>query len=431
MFNFFFLKTPFEKGIFVIAGISLLLTIILTIWYTRLVYRRLRFLKRFKSHLIRGGIAFTLGLIAAPLTLFIVEWIIKGLAFATMSIGIPLEEYRNILTAPDIDFLRVLFNTFFWTLTCTMIHLVLGMGLAILLNRQFKGRGIFRSLFILPWAIPSFVSTLMWRSYVFDKDIGVLGSLVPLFGSNYAFYVSNLVGLILALTITIFIARYLYKYFKGKISNNPNLSMLILFIMIIGGIFLFFFLNDLLQFGFSQFHNGFMGYKIINIPEINSTFWYTDDIYILGIHFKMVTFSAILVNVWLGVPFMMLSFLATLQSIPKELYEAAEIDGLSNWAQFKKVTFPLLKPTLLTVSLLGIIWTFNLFNVVYLLTQNQTGLGDPVNYNIFVTFIYGRFSVGQYSESSALSFTVFVILISFSLVYRKLINVEKLWEGEK
>ena len=173
------------------------------------------------------------------------------------------------------------------------------------------------------------------------------------------------------------------------------------------------------------------GYKIINIPEINSTFWYTDDIYILGIHFKMVTFSAILVNVWLGVPFMMLSFLATLQSIPKELYEAAEIDGLSSWAQFKKVTFPLLKPTLLTVSLLGIIWTFNLFNVVYLLTQNQTGLGDPVNYNIFVTFIYGRFSVGQYSESSALSFTVFVILISFSLVYRKLINVEKLWEGEK
>jgi ABC-type sugar transport system permease subunit len=431
VFNFFFLNTPYEKGVFTIAGITLLLTILLTIWYIRLAYRKLRFLKRFKSTIIRGGLAFILGLIFAPLTLFVIEWIIKGLAFATGALGIPLEEYRNILTAPDIDFLRILFNTFFWTLTCTVIHILLGMGLAILLNRQFKGRGLFRSLFILPWAIPSFVSTLMWRSYIFDKDVGVLGTLVPLFGSSYSFTVSNVIGLILALTLTIFLLRYFYKYLKRKLKINPNLRLLILFIMMIGGIFLFFFLNDLFQLGFNQFHDGFMGYKIINIPEINSTFWYTDDIYILGINFKMITFSAILVNVWLGVPFMMLSFLATLQSIPRELYEAAEIDGLSSWAQFKKVTFPLLKPTLLTVSLLGIIWTFNLFNVVYLLTQNQTGLGDPINYNIFVTFIYGRFSTGQYSESSALSFTVFIILISFSLVYRKLINVEKLWEGEK
>ena len=429
--NFFYLNTPFEKGVFAIAGITLLLTIILTIWYTRLAYRRFRFFKRFKNPIIRGGLAFIFGLIVAPLTLFVVEWIIKGLGFATGILGIPLEEYRNVLTAPDISFLRILFNTFFWTLTCTVIHILLGMGLAILLNRKFKGRGIFRSLFILPWAIPSFVSTLMWRSYVFDKDTGILGTLVPYFGSSYSFSVSNLIGMILAVIITIFIGIYTYKFLNKRFKIKPNSRGLILFAILIGGFFLFFFLNDLLQLAFIQFQEGFMGYKIINIPEINSTFWYTDTIYVLGINFKMITFSAILVNVWLGVPFMMLSFLATLQSIPKELYEAAEIDGLTGWAQFKKVTFPLLRPTLLTVSLLGIIWTFNLFNVVFLLTQNQTGLGDPINYNIFVTFIYGRFSVGQYSQASALSFTVFVILISFSLVYRRLINAEKLWEGEK
>jgi arabinogalactan oligomer/maltooligosaccharide transport system permease protein len=199
---------------------------------------------------------------------------------------------------------------------------------------------------------------------------------------------------------------------------------------VIGGFILIVFLNDVIQMLFGSFHDGFMGYRIINIPNIGSTFWITDDIYILGTKFKMITFSAILINVWLGVPFMMLSFLATLQSIPQDLYKAAEIDGLSGWGQFRKITLPLLKPTLFTVSLLGIIWTFNLFNVVYLLSQNQTGIGDAIYYDIFVTFIYNRFSrqPPQFSQAAALSITVFIILISFSLVYRRLIKAENIWE---
>jgi ABC-type sugar transport system permease subunit len=431
IYDFFFLDGPFDKGVFMIGGITTLLTVILTIAYTRLLYRRLRIIKRFKSKIIQGSIVFIIGLIIAPLTLFLFEWIIKGFAFATGAIGLPLEEYRNVLTAPDIDFLRILFNTFFWTLTCTILHIVLGMGLAILLNRKFAGRGIFRSLFILPWAIPSFVSTLMWRAYVFDKDLGVLGSLPSQFGSNFSFSVGNLLALICAILFSILVIRYAYRYINRKIRINTNYRPLILFTSAIIGIIFIIFLNDIFQILFGQFQDGLLGYKIIDIPAISSTFWYTDTIYIFGLRFKMIIFSAILINVWLGVPFMMLSFLATLQSIPKELYEAAEIDGLSGWDQFRKVTLPLLKPTLLTVSLLGIIWTFNLFNVVYLLAQNQTGLGDPIYYDIFVTFIYGRFSEREYSQATALSFTVFIILISFSLVYRKFIKVEKIWEGEK
>ncbi|MFW9877829.1 MAG: carbohydrate ABC transporter permease, partial [Candidatus Thorarchaeota archaeon] len=205
----------------------------------------------------------------------------------------------------------------------------------------------------------------------------------------------------------------------------------ILVIIGITSIFLVVLMNDILQGTLGRIQDGVLGYRIVDIPKIQSTFWITDDVYIFGYQFKMITFSAILINVWLGVPFMMLSFLATLQSIPNELYEAAEIDGLSSWGQFKKVTLPLLKPTLLTVSLLGIIWTFNLFNVVYLLSQNQTGIGDPVYYDIFVTFIYTRFNPDrEYSQASALSLTVFIILISFSLVYRKLIKTEELWEAK-
>ncbi|MFX0006913.1 MAG: carbohydrate ABC transporter permease [Promethearchaeota archaeon] len=430
LLSFFFLDEPLDKGVFLIGGLTIILTTIFAIWYTRLVYKRLKILKRFKSKIPRIGISFLFGLIVAPLTLFVFEWIIKGFTFLG-TLGVPLEEYRQVLTAPDIDFLRILFNTFFWTLTCTFLHIILGIGLAVLLNRKFTGRAVFRSLFILPWAIPSFVSTLMWRSYVFDSDLGVLGSLTNQFGPSAAFTVGNLLSLIIAFISGILATYYAYKMLNKNIRIKAKFRPLSLVIIGVIGIFIVIIFNDILQGSLGLVQDGILGYKIVDIPQIQSTFWITDNIYIFGLQFKMITFSAILINVWLGVPFMMLSFLATLQSIPSELYEAAEIDGLTRWGQFRKVTLPLLRPTLLTVSLLGIIWTFNLFNVVYLLSQNQTGLGDPVFYDIFVTFIYTRFNPDrQYSQASALSFTVFIILISFSLVYRKLIKVEELWEAK-
>ncbi|MFW9824355.1 MAG: carbohydrate ABC transporter permease [Candidatus Thorarchaeota archaeon] len=431
LFDFFFLDTPFRKGIFTIAGLTLLLTTILMIWYIRLLYKRFSSKNRFKNKIIRITVAFVIGLIAAPLSLLIFEWIIKSIVFLTNVWGIALDEYRHILTAPDIDFMRILFNTFFWTLFCTFLHLILGIGLAVLLNRKFKGRGIFRALFILPWAIPSFVSTLMWRAYVFDKDLGLLTMFTNQLGDSFIFSVGNLIGLIIAIVTGYLIVRYTYKFLNNRVRLNPIIKPLTVFGLVIAGFVIILFVNDIVQLFFGQFHDGFMGYRIIDVPNIGSTFWITDDIFILGTKFKMITFSAILINVWLGVPFMMLSFLATLQSIPQDLYEAAEIDGLSGWGQFKKITMPLLKPTLYTVSLLGIIWTFNLFNVVYLLSQNQTGIGDAIYYDIFVTFIYERFSRQEYSQAAALSITVFIILISFSLVYRRLIKAENIWEEER
>lgn len=435
IFDFFFKKEYLagfliEKGIFIIEGIIVLLTIIFMIWYTRIAYRRLPTDRWLNNKIIRAAISFLIGLIIAPVVLFIFEVIVKGVTFLG-TVGLPIDEYREILTDPDIDFLRILFNTFFWTFFCTFLHIILGLALAIVLNRKFSGRGFFRSIFILPWAIPSFVSTLMWRAYVFDSDRGILGSLTGQFGSSASFSVGNLFGLILAAIFAIFIVLYSYKLLNKKFIISPTFRPLSYLVCGIIGIVLIFFMNDLIQLLFGQFQDGFMGYKIVDIPNIESTFWITGRIDIFGLQFTMITFSAVMVNVWLGVPFMMLSFLATLQTIPQELYEAAEIDGLSGWKQFRKVTLPLLKPTFLTVSLLGIIWTFNLFNVVYLLSQNQTGIGPGKYYQIFVTFIYERFSDNEFSEAAALSFTVFIILISFSLVYSKLIKTEELWESEE
>ncbi|MFX1346152.1 MAG: carbohydrate ABC transporter permease [Promethearchaeota archaeon] len=435
IFNFFFKKEYVsgflvDKGVFIIEGIPVLLTIIFMIWYTRIAYRRLPTTRWLDNKIIRAAISFLIGLIIAPIVIFIFEVIVKGVAFLG-TLGLPINEYKEILTAPDINFLRILFNTFFWTLFCTILHIILGLALAIVLNRKFSGRGFFRSIFILPWAIPSFVSTLMWRAYVFDSKKGILGSLTGQFGSSGSFSVSNLFGLILAFILAILVVIYSYRLVNKRIKISPTFRPLSYLVFGIIGIFLIFFLNDLIQILFSQFRDGFMGYKIVDIPKIEPTFWITGRIDIFGLQFTMITFSAIMVNVWLGVPFMMLSFLATLQTIPQELYEAAEIDGLSSWQQFRKVTLPLLKPTFLTVSLLGIIWTFNLFNVVYLLSQNQTGIGPGKYYQIFVTFIYERFSDNEYSQAAALSFTVFIILISFSLVYSRLIKTEELWESEE
>jgi arabinogalactan oligomer / maltooligosaccharide transport system permease protein len=128
--------------------------------------------------------------------------------------------------------------------------------------------------------------------------------------------------------------------------------------------------------------------------------------------------AAILVNTWCGVPFMMLSFLGGLQSIPAELYEAAEMDGATPWQRFTQVTLPGLRPVSSTVILLGIIWTFNQFTVIYLLFG--AGGGDSVQ--ILVTYAYQLF-FGQmpqdYAESAAVGVIILSILVVFTAFYRR------------
>ncbi|WP_431969035.1 carbohydrate ABC transporter permease [Actinacidiphila sp. bgisy160] len=128
--------------------------------------------------------------------------------------------------------------------------------------------------------------------------------------------------------------------------------------------------------------------------------------------------SAILVNTWVGVPFMMVSLLGGLQSIPSELYEAAEMDGATPWQRFRFVTLPGLRSVSSTVILLGVIWTFNQFVVIFLLFGASAGQDAQ----ILVTWAY-RLGFGQdprdYAGSAAYGVIILSMLIVFASVYRR------------
>lgn len=125
-------------------------------------------------------------------------------------------------------------------------------------------------------------------------------------------------------------------------------------------------------------------------------------------------FAVILTNVWVGVPFMMVTMLGGLQSIPQELYEAAKVDGASAWRRFLNITLPLLKPVAFSATLLGVIWTFNQFNIIYLVTQ-----GAPYRQtDILVTYAYNEaFLNWNLGMASTYGVIILSSLIAFSTFY--------------
>jgi arabinogalactan oligomer/maltooligosaccharide transport system permease protein len=128
-------------------------------------------------------------------------------------------------------------------------------------------------------------------------------------------------------------------------------------------------------------------------------------------------FTAIVTNIWLGVPFMMVALLGGMQAIPLELYEAAEMDGATPWQRFVNVTLPGLRPVSMTVILLGTIWTFNMFPVIFLVTAGQPA-GQT---EILVTGAYRAAFEGLRNYSLAATYGVLIlsILLVFALTYRR------------
>ena len=135
------------------------------------------------------------------------------------------------------------------------------------------------------------------------------------------------------------------------------------------------------------------------------------------------TFAAcVITNVWLGFPFMMVVALGGLQSIPRELYEAAMIDGASSWQRFKTITLPMLVPVLMPAVILGFVWTFNKVDIVWLVSNG----GEPADQtHILVSYVYrAAFNLYRYGYAAAGSMIIFLLLVLFSVIFMRRMRVK-------
>lgn len=233
---------------------------------------------------------------------------------------IGFEQYQKVFTDPA--FFEFLLKTIIWTFVNIFFHVVIGVTLALLLNKNLPGTPIFRTLLILPWAIPQYIVALTWRG--------------------------------------------MFNYEYGAI----NLMLV----------------------------------KYLNLAPVE---WLKSP---------LEAFSAVIItNIWLGFPFMMIIALGALQSIPNELYEAADMDGAKWYHKLRNITIPLIKPVMIPAITLGIIWTFNNLNVVWLVSN----AGEPSDKtHILVSFVYkAAFNLYRYGYAAAFSMVIFFILLAFGLTF--------------
>ncbi|MDQ7052179.1 MAG: sugar ABC transporter permease [candidate division KSB1 bacterium] len=255
-----------------------------------------------------------------------------------------LRQYIAVLSEPK--FYEVFLKTVLWTVINVFFHVTIGVALALLLNRPLRGRAIFRTLLILPWAVPQYITALTWRGMF-----------------NYRYGAINL--------------------WLAKV--KPVLDPII----------------D----GLNRFLQPVLGLTLAHPPYE----WLSSPTGAFA--------AALITNIWLGFPFMMVVALGGLQSIPNELYEAARVDGASRWMQLRKITLPLLKPVMIPAISLGVIWTFNNFNVIWLVTDG----GKPADKtHILVSYVYREvFNYYRYGYAAALSMIIFFILLVFGINFLK------------
>ncbi|MDO9300344.1 MAG: sugar ABC transporter permease [Anaerolineales bacterium] len=248
--------------------------------------------------------------------------------------------------AKDAKFFEVFWRTILWTGINVTFHVLGGMGLAILLNRPLKFKGLYRTLLVIPWAIPTTIAAMALRNE-FDSRYGLFNILL-----------GNL------------------NTWLTTISQNTA---------------------NIVGIG-----NGF-AWMAATIGPVS---WKQDPFWAFV--------SVLMANIWLGIPFMSVIILGGLQSISQEYYEAAEIDGASRWQQFRNITLPLLRPVLTPAIILGVVWTFNKFDIIYLITQG----GPQEKTDILVSSMYkAAFQFYRYGFTAMFALVIFAILFVFTLIY--------------
>jgi arabinogalactan oligomer/maltooligosaccharide transport system permease protein len=236
-----------------------------------------------------------------------------------------ITHFLDILFARDwpltsaLSFWFTLAVTVMWTAANVLLHVSIGITLAMFLRAPWlQLKGIYRVLLILPWAIPNYITALIWKG-MFHRQFGAINSLLGVLGIEPVSW-------------------------------------------------------------FSQFSTAFA--------------------------------ANLITNTWLGFPFMMVVTLGALQAIPGDVEEAASIDGASGWQRFWWVTWPMLKPALLPAIVLGSIWTFNMFNIIYLVSGGEPDGGTEILISEAYRWAFTRGH--RYGYAAAYAVLIFGVLLIYS-----------------
>lgn len=222
----------------------------------------------------------------------------------------------------DVVFWKALKNTVVWTVVNVLLQTVLGLLVALLLNRPFKGRGIARALAFSPWAVGGILVALIW-GFMMSESVGVI---------NDVLMKLHLVS--------------------GRIS------------------------------------------------------WFSSE--------RMAMAAIIVANTWRGIPFFAISILSSLQTIPGEIYESAEVDGAGVLGRFFHVTLPLIKDTLILTTLLRTIWTFNVIDIIYGMTRGGPNFSTLTVPSYIMMIFSDSLDMGYASAAAVL---MMAIMLIFSALY--------------
>lgn len=231
-----------------------------------------------------------------------------------------LDNYLSFFRQPD--FPEAFKNSVVWTVGSVVLELVLGLYVALVLQRHFRLRGLARAIVLFPYLIPTIVAVLVWRFMMHDL-LGVV---------NY----------------------------------------------------------------------GLIALGLVREPVL----WFSNtDTAMMGV---------IIVGVWKFFPFVVIALLGILQSIPAEIYEAAKVDGANMFQELWHITMPAILPVFLLTALLRTIWTWDKFDIIYLLTG-----GGPVNATTTLPiFVYREaFDHWRMGRASAVAMVTFAVLLVCTLVY--------------
>jgi N,N'-diacetylchitobiose transport system permease protein len=128
--------------------------------------------------------------------------------------------------------------------------------------------------------------------------------------------------------------------------------------------------------------------------------------------------------VWQSFPFIALSLLAGLQTLPRDTLDAARADGATAWQRFRLVTLPLLRPIVAVLVIFSTIWDFKIFDQIYVMAQ---GVPDRAADTAAVTAYREAFALGSYGVGAAIAVILFVVLLVASILYVRLIGKEDAW----